>query len=454
MSEKHRKQKDEAAQLVQKGKLEKALTIYQQVLVEDAQDLTAQLKCGDLFRKLGRGPEAIHCYMRVAQLYAADGLLLKAIAACKLIMEIDTNHTDTQSMLADLYAKKTGRAATPATAALKVAVPTSARSETVAAPKAAPPPLPAAQAKPAAPAEPEIVGDDDFVVIDEAEPAVPENLPTIPLFSDLPKNAFIQLLEHMKMRSVLPGEAVIREGEVDDSMYIVSSGRVKVTKTSEEGKELVLAHLTDGAFFGEMALLSESPRTASVIAEEETLLFEVSREVLSKVVESFPSVKHILLRFYRQRLLSNLMAISPIFRPLDVNQRKSLIEQFKSREVPANEKVLEEGEKGDGLYLLLAGRVEVSKKLEGKKQVLAHLKEGDVFGEMSLLTNNPVSANVKTLKKSIVLKLPRKVFSEVLSTHPQLLAHISDLSEERKKMTQAVLSGQIRFSEEEGILLV
>lgn len=420
-----RKLKDDAAALVQKGKLSKALKLYHDILEQDPDDLTAHLKCGDLLRKLENDDEAIAAYTRVANVYASDGLLLKAIAACKLILEIDEHHTATQKMLADLYAKKTGRAASPVQ------------------------PRPPA----AVLAEPEELDDDDIVILVDEEPPS-ENLPTIPLFSDLPKNAFIQLLEQMKMRSVLPDEVIIREGDVDDSMFIVSSGRVKVTKTTDAGTDMVLAQLGEGTFFGEMALLSESPRTASVIASEEALLFEVSRNVLAAVVKNFPSVKHILMRFYRQRLLSNLMAISPIFKPLDSEQRRSLIEKFKSREVSANEKLLEEGAKGDGLYMLLSGRAEVSKKIEGKRAVIAHLKEGDVFGEMSLLTNNPVSANIKSLKKSIVLKLPRRTFSEIASTHPQLLAHISDLSSEREKTNDAIQQGKLKFSSEDGLVLV
>ncbi|MEE8408019.1 MAG: cyclic nucleotide-binding domain-containing protein [Myxococcota bacterium] len=422
MADKLRKLKDEAAKLVQKGKLDKALKVYRDVLELDTDDLTAQLKCGDILRKLERGPEAIESYTKVAETYAADGLLLKGAAACKLILEIDPQHTATQKMLADLYAKKTGRAAAMG--------------------------LPVSMPQPDVPT----AADEDVVFVEEKP--VPEELPTIPLFSDLPKNAFIQLLEEMKMRPTLPGEAIIREGDVDDSMFIISHGKVKITKTTDTGAEIVLAHLGDGAFFGEMALLSESPRTASVIAEEETLLFEVSRKALDEVVKNFSSVKHILLRFYRQRLLANLMATSPIFRPLDIEQRKSLIERFKSREVPANEKILEEGQKGDGLYMLLSGRVEVSKKGNGKRQVLAHLKEGDVFGEMSLLSNKPVSANIKTIKKSIVLKLPRRIFSEIVSTHPQLLAHISELSSERAKTTEAILTGQLQFNERDGLVLM
>jgi cAMP-dependent protein kinase regulator len=420
MTDKLRKLKDEAAKLVQKGNNDKALEAYQQILKEDPSDLTAQLKCGDILRSLNRGAEAIACYTQVARVYAEEGLLLKAIAACKLILEIDGNHTETQKVLADLYAKKTGRGA--------------------------------AAAAPAKAPEVAEVSDED-IIVDAEEVAQPLELPTIPLFSDLPKNAFIQLMEQMKMRSVLPEEVIIREGEVDDSMFIISSGRVKITKTSEAGTEIVLARLTDGAFFGEIALLSESPRSASVIAEEETLLFQVSRDILAQVVKNFPSVANILLKFYRQRLLSNLMATSAIFKPLDAEQRKSLIEKFKSREVPANEKILEEGQAGDGLYMLLSGRAEVSKKVDNQRKVLAHLKTGDVFGEMSLLSDQPVTATIKTLRKCIVLKLPKRSFTEIVATHPQLLAKVTEISQERQKTTDAILKGQLAFSEE-GLVVV
>ncbi|MBN1962412.1 MAG: cyclic nucleotide-binding domain-containing protein [Deltaproteobacteria bacterium] len=427
MSDKLRKLKDDAAKLVQKGKLEKAIEVYDEILAIDSRDVTAHLKRGDIFRKLGQNPQAIEAYTIVAQTYAADGLLLKAIAACKLILEIDSDHTLTQKMLADLYAKKTGRA-------VPVAVPTP--------PTRAPTPV----------EEITELGDEDVILIEE-QPPPPIDLPTIPLFSDLPKNAFIQLMEQMHMRSMLPEEVIIREGDVGDSMFIISSGRVKVTKVAETGNELVLAYLGDGAFFGEMALIGEAPRSASVIADEETVLFEVSRVVLAEVIKNFSSVAHIIARFYRQRLLSNLMATSAVFRPLDPEQRRTLIEKFKSREVAQNEKLLEEGAAGDGLYLLLSGKAEVSKKTNGKRTVVAHLKEGDVFGEHSLLTNEPVNATIRTLRKSIVLKLPKRAFLEVASTHPQLLEHISDLSQEREKTNEAILTGKLHFSDE-GLVVV
>lgn len=431
MVEKLRKMKDEAAKFVQKGKFDKALHAYEEILSIDGNDVTAQLKCGDILRKLDRGQEAIACYERVAHIYASDGLLLKAIAACKLILEIDAEHNHTQKMLADLYAKKTGRA--------KSAAPSSTAAAALAKAKAKS-------------SDPEAISDEDIVL--EEVGGDTDELPTIPLFSDLSKNAFILLMEQMTMRSALPGEVLISEGAVEDAMFIISSGKVKVTKQTAAGKEMLLAHLSDGTFFGEIALLSDSPRTASVIAVEETLLFVVSRDILADVVKNFPSVSNILMRFYKQRLLNNLMATSPIFQPLDADARRGLIEKFKSRGVRANEKILVEGDKGDGLYVMLMGKAEVAKQVDGKRKVLAHLGAGDVFGEASLLSNQPVGASIKTLRKSLVLKLPKRVFSEISATHPQLLAHISDLATEREKTNKAILEGTLRFSSEEGLVVV
>src|SRR2546428_9451209 len=135
--------KDEATRALQSGKLDKALELYQQAAAAAPKDLAAMLRVGDILKQLKQKDEAIATYSKVAEGYAADGQLLKAIAACKLILELDANHTGTQKRLADLYAKKTGRAAAEG------GIPMAA--------------------------------DADVTMVEE------QQVPTIPLFSDLPK---------------------------------------------------------------------------------------------------------------------------------------------------------------------------------------------------------------------------------------------------------------------------
>ena len=66
---------------------------------------------------------------------------------------------------------------------------------------------------------------------------------------------------------------------------------------------------------------------------------------------------------------------------------------------------------------------------------------------MSLLHDTPVTANIKTLRKSIVLKLSKRAFSEIISVHPQLLSQITAISSERQKTTEAIMNGQLSFSD-------
>lgn len=278
--------------------------------------------------------------------------------------------------------------------------------------------------------------------------------PHIPLFSDLPKSAFIELLVQMEMREMMPGEPVITEGEIGHSFFVLASGRVRITRKSETGEEVTLAYLTDGAFFGEMALLQDGARTASVIVEEESQIFEISKEVLDNVVNAFPSVAHVLKNFYKQRLLSTAMATNPLFQPFDAEQRRTLMELFKSKSFNQGDVVLKQGKKGSGLFILLHGKLDVVRKKEdGSEVTLAELGPGDMFGEMSLLTGQPTYATVAAASDCFVLRLSKRKFDEVIMTHPQILELVSQVSDERKSVNDMILGDQPMMPSEGAILV-
>jgi CRP-like cAMP-binding protein len=267
--------------------------------------------------------------------------------------------------------------------------------------------------------------------------------PQIPLFSELPKSAFIELLVQMDMKEMNAGDYVITEGEVGDSFFVVATGKVRVVRKTETGEEVTLAYLTDGAFFGEMALLQDGARTASVIVEEESQIFEISKAVLDRVVAAFPSVANVLRNFYTQRLLSTVVATHPLFRPFDSEQRRGLMEMFKSKPFKKGDAILQEGKKGTGLFLLLNGKLSVVKtRDDGQELELAELGPGDLFGEMSLLTNQPTTASVVALTDCFVLRLSKKNFDEVIMTHPQILEMVAQVSEERRSFNEFLLSTQ------------
>ncbi len=283
-------------------------------------------------------------------------------------------------------------------------------------------------------------------------PPPPPGLPRIPIFSDLGREAFLELTQGMVLHRVAPGEAVIREGEDGTSFFVVASGKLVVSKRDDARGQLVLARLGEGEFFGEMALLSGTSRSATVTAEEATEVLEFRADVLLDVAGHHPHVAQSLRRFYRQRLLANAMAVSPVFRPFQRGERKLIMERFRAREVAAGETVIREGEPSDGLYVVLEGAVDVVKRSDGQDLVVGNLREGDLFGEMSCLRKAPASASVVVRRSGTLLRLPRKEFDDLVVTYPQILELVATLSEERAENLDAILTGHAEWTED-GLVL-
>lgn len=257
----------------------------------------------------------------------------------------------------------------------------------------------------------------------------PGGLPKIPLFSDLPEDAFIALFEKCPLQRFEEGQLVFEQGDKADAFYVICGGQVRVFRT-DDGARKDLATLEEGSFFGEMALLSEAPRSASVeAAAEDTQVLVISAEILKELSASYPVVSTALKKFCRQRMLSNLMNQAAIFAPFNRNDRRDLVQKFRARDVNRGDVLVKEGASSDGLYVVLSGEVEI----EAKGQRIATLKEGQVFGEMSLLMRSPASATVRALRHTSLLRLPKQDFDSLILSHPQVLEHVSTLIDERKK---------------------
>jgi len=184
-------------------------------------------------------------------------------------------------------------------------------------------------------------------------------------------------------------------------------------------------------------------------ASDETEVLEISAALLSELSKGHPPVAAALRKFCRQRLLLNVMNGSALFRPFDGNDRRTLIERFRAREVSGSTTIIREGEHSDGLYVILSGETQVSK--EGR--VIALLREGDIFGEMSLLDKAPATATVSSTRRTSLLRLPRQDFDELIMSHPQILVLVSELTDDRRRQTEAIFSGNPATAEDALILV-
>lgn len=267
-----------------------------------------------------------------------------------------------------------------------------------------------------------------------------QTLPEVGLLSLFSPDLFATAALGLKTRIVAPGELLIREGEKGGSVYLVASGRLTAFRRTPAGGEEERGVREMGASIGEMALVSLSPRTASVRADIPSRVLEISRDLLKVLYRKSPEVGGAIKRFAREQLLRKLLATSPFFVRFPKKQRLALIRHFTGHDIAANTNIITEGEEGKGLYLILSGSVEVYKGKGPDKISLATLQGGDAFGEISLLYKRPTSATVTAREPTQLLFLSRDIFQKLMESTPELREYFERLSQDRARAIEQALA--------------
>ena len=281
----------------------------------------------------------------------------------------------------------------------------------------------------------------------------PEAVHAIPLLSTMSEAAFRRVLGTLVLRRLPAGSLVIREGEPGNSFFFVASGELRVFATDGLGRQTELAKLGEGAVFGEMALLSAQPRSASVGCVTDVDVLEVGRQSLASLADELGAVAEALHGFTRERLLGNLMATSPLFKPFNRMQQRDLLRRFTSHDVATGTVVINEGEEGRGLFVVLSGDLDVSRRSsEGAMVPLGTLKTGDVFGEMALIRNARTAATVVASRPATVLFLSRETIAKIVSAVPEIRSYLEALAEEREIDNQLVM-GEDDIPADERVLI-
>jgi CRP/FNR family cyclic AMP-dependent transcriptional regulator len=113
---------------------------------------------------------------------------------------------------------------------------------------------------------------------------------SVPLFASLDDEAAGELRDLLRTREVAAGAALFRAGDDGDAMYLIESGRVRIAITDEDKKEITLAELAQGDFFGEMAIIDGKQRSADAIVSEAARLAILSRENFLRFIRNNPTV--------------------------------------------------------------------------------------------------------------------------------------------------------------------
>jgi len=135
----------------------------------------------------------------------------------------------------------------------------------------------------------------------DALAAEPDDLRAVPLFQSLSDDNLCSLAGTVVKRRAAAGDVLCREGDHGEEMYVVLRGAVTLHK-DVDGRETALGRLESGAYFGEMALIGDAPRSATIRASTDLEYLAIDRETLMAVIAVFPTVALQILRGYNERL--------------------------------------------------------------------------------------------------------------------------------------------------------
>ena len=276
------------------------------------------------------------------------------------------------------------------------------------------------------------------------------------MFSHFTDEQLGQLAQCASRNRYPAGTTVVKEGETTQDAYLIESGGVRIQRKTPYG-HFSLAALSAGSLFGETAFVDHVPRSGDAVTTAETELIGLNPVALATHMERDPRFKVALYWAFWKSLSSKLRQtnqnLSQFFsetgRPpsaqpasprepagefrVDLASKRKLFQEQKlsnleinfltslsrERKYGPHKVIFREGEMGNEMYVVLEGRVMISKYIPGAgEEALAFLERGGYFGEMALIDNAPRSADAKAdAGGAVVLAISREVLAGILDIH-------------------------------------
>ncbi|KAA3660731.1 MAG: cyclic nucleotide-binding domain-containing protein [Chloroflexi bacterium] len=239
------------------------------------------------------------------------------------------------------------------------------------------------------------------------------------------------------------GVVIIRQGDMPDKFYIISSGRVEVIEQQDDGIEKFIATLQAGDYFGEIGLMRQTPRNATVRALTNVDVMAMDYATFVSWLESSPVIQEELEALVRQRtgpLKMPMSGITDRLTPKKKRKRQTGFFETQGLEHAAmyapGETIIQQGDPSEKFYIIVEGLVEVTHQNDaGDVDVVRQLGEGDFFGEIGLLERRQRNATVRALTAVQVVTFSRESFMRWMQNSPQSLAQLKETAVRRRKDT-------------------
>lgn len=276
-----------------------------------------------------------------------------------------------------------------------------------------------------------------------------ELLQTVPIFASLTEDELREIINSPDNGIVefKPLEPIIEEDEFGDCMYIILEGAVDVRIKAVGGREITIATLKAGEFFGEQALLpgATGKRNASVRALQSSRLFKITKKDVALGIsqdEELGAAAGNIEDASEEDKVKLLIRSVRLFRSLSRKDMDRIDTWTEVVTYDAGDIIIREAEDGDFMYVVLEGSVEVFVvDDDGQVVVLAELFKGNYFGEQALLPDGPGkrNANVRANGAATLVKVAKKYFQLIVNHDNKLMLALKAVGEaQQHKIVNAI----------------
>lgn len=265
------------------------------------------------------------------------------------------------------------------------------------------------------------------------------------LFLNLSQETKEHLAQTFAKVHVAKNKVVVRQGEHGDALYLVATGSFSVYVTTA-GKQQKVGEIKPGSCFGEGALITDEPRNATVVCDQAGTIYRIGRKEFKKALKDRPEELSAFIRLISRRSralhrsvfrpeprrIKELISSVPLFKGVGAKLISELEPQMEWIFLPGGETLMRQGDKADGMYVVVNGSLVYEVKNHQNRIVsTGYFSKGDIIGEIALLTGEPRTATVVATLSCEIVKISTSAFESVFSKHPPSMLAITKLIVER-----------------------
>jgi len=222
------------------------------------------------------------------------------------------------------------------------------------------------------------------------------------------------------------GDVIVKQGAPADSFYVLTKGRARALRIKPDGEEIPLGVLKPGDSFGEAALAEGGTRNATVRCSTAVDVLRIDRHDFLELVHRVPELKQYVETTGRNRALQSFLYQFSNFGRLPTPVLRGMIDRLKPVTIEKGNLIIREGDDAGPLYIMQKGRARTFAGIDGQTRNLAFYREGDFFGELSVLNGSPRATSVEAFTDCQLLSLEPKSVQDLRRRFPEFDRLVSE----------------------------